>query len=325
MLMNIPGLFDLQVNGYKGIDYSSPELTEESFIGSCHELINAGTGIFLPTIITSSEELYKRNLQLIDKAIVKGKLSDHIPGLHIEGPFISAENGARGAHTLEWVRPADPVLFEKIIEWSGNRVRLLTLASEVHGAAGLTGLAVSKGILVSLGHTHATKNEMLTVVGQGATLVTHLGNGIAKILNRQENPIINALANDELTAMIITDGFHVTADMIKVILKIKGVSNTIIVSDQSPVAGFPPGKYFTLGNNIVLEENGYLHNPQAGVMVGSSRTLLQCVNHFLSLKLAGIEDAIKMAFQNPLSLVKSKIPESKLYYSKEENKILIKN
>jgi N-acetylglucosamine-6-phosphate deacetylase len=323
--MKIPGLFDLQVNGYKGIDFSSPELTEESFIFCCREIINAGTTIFLPTIITSSEELYHRNLQLIDKAINKGKLSDHIPGLHIEGPFISMEDGARGAHTLEWVRLPDPVFFEKMIAWSGNRIRVLTLAPEVNGAAELTGFAVSKGILVSLGHTHASKNEMIPVIKMGASLVTHLGNGIAKILHRQENPIIAALANDDLTATIITDGFHVTPDMIKVIFKIKGVSKTIIISDQCPVAGFPPGKYFTLGNNIVLEENGYLHNPQAGVMVGSSRTMLQCVNYFLSLKHTGIEDVIKMAFHNPLSLVKSKIPESKLFYSKEENRILIKS
>ncbi len=212
-----------------------------------------------------------------------------------------------------------------MIKWSGNRIRILTLASETKGAAELTRIAVSKGIHVSLGHTHATKNDMLPVIKNGATMVTHLGNGIARILHRQENPIIAALANDDLKVMMITDGFHVTADMIKVIYKIKGVSKTIIVSDQSPIAGFPPGKYFALGNNIVLEENGYLHNPQAGVMVGSSKTILQCVNHFLSLNLAGIEEVIQMAFHNPLSLVKSKVPGSKLVYSKEENRIKLSN
>jgi len=323
--MKIPGLFDLQVNGYLGIDFSSPELTEESFIHCCNELIKAGTGLFLPTIITSSEELYRRNLQLIDKAIIKGKLSDHIPGLHIEGPFISPEDGARGAHNKEWVRPADPELLEKIIEWSGNRIRLLTIASESRGAAELTKFAVSKGILVSLGHTHATKNDMLPVIKSGASLVTHLGNGIARILHRQENPIIAALANDDLKVMMITDGFHVIPDMIKIIIRMKGISNTIIVSDQCPIAGFPPGKYFALGNNIVLEENGYLHNPEAGVMVGSSKNILQCVNHFLSLNLGGIEDAIQMAFHNPLRLIKAKIPESNLYYSEKENRVNIGN
>jgi N-acetylglucosamine-6-phosphate deacetylase len=198
---------------------------------------------------------------------------------------------------------------------------LLTLASENPGAASLTKLAVSKGILVSLGHTHATKNDMLPVIESGASLVTHLGNGIARILHRQENHIIASLANDDLKVMMITDGFHVIPDLIKIIIRMKGLANTIIVSDSCPVAGFPPGKYFALGNNIVLEENGYLHNPEAGVMVGSSKNILQCVNHFLSLNLGGIEDAIQMAFHNPLSLIKAKVPESNLYYSKEENKI----
>ena len=131
--MKIPGLFDLQVNGYKSVDFCSAELTEDAFVYASRELIKNGTSLFLPTVITSSPEVYQRNLKLMVKAIVKAGLEEHIPGFHLEGPFISPEDGARGAHAKEWVSKPDTGLLDQMILWSENKIKLLTVAAEIPG------------------------------------------------------------------------------------------------------------------------------------------------------------------------------------------------
>src|SRR6056297_3494149 len=147
--MEIPGYIDLQVNGFKGVDFSSSELTEERFLYACRELIKSGTIVFLPTIITSSTEIYERNLQMISKSIQRDDLKDHIPGIHLEGPFISDVDGARGAHNSEWILQPDLIFFDQLVEWSDGKVKLLTIAAELEQSDALCRHAVDKGVTVS--------------------------------------------------------------------------------------------------------------------------------------------------------------------------------
>jgi len=311
----IPGFIDLQVNGYLGVDFSSPDLTEDSFAHACECLFQAGTAAFLPTVITSPLEVYERNLPILASVMARDEFRCRLPGIHLEGPFISPEPGAVGAHHPEWVREPDVYTFKQINSWANQTIRLLTLAADRQGADELAGYAAEQGIVVSSGHTLATPTDLERLAQAGATALTHLGNGLPHLLHKFNNPLWAGLADDRYTAMLIGDGHHIPNGVLKAMIRAKGISRTIIVSDAAPVAGLPPGRYTTLGNEVVLEESGLLHNPQKGFLVGSSATMMACMNHIASLNLFSLDELLDLGFYNPLRLIgvpTSSIPTVKL-------------
>lgn len=302
-MFKVPGFIDVQVNGFLGVDFSQNDLSEAELIRVSKELLNRGTAAFMPTIITNSEENYKRNLPILAKAMKAPELQGRALGIHAEGPFLSDKPGAVGAHNPDWVKAPSIEFFKKMQEWADGQIKILTIAAENEGAAELTKYAVSQGVTVSLGHHLATYDDLRKCADAGATLLTHLGNGIPNEVNRHENAIWSGMACDGLTAMIITDGHHLPPTVIKSIIRAKGIENTIVTSDASPIAGMPPGEYNTLGNCAILEESGLLHNPEKKCLVGSSATVLQCVNYLASLGFLTPEEMIQVAFTNPLKAI----------------------
>ncbi len=297
------GFIDLQVNGYKGIEFSDIDLNEENFIYATREILKTGTAAFLPTLITSSREVYANSLAVISKVIKRDEFKDAILGIHLEGPFISKEVGAVGAHNPNDVHEASIEYFEQLQEMSDNNVKLLTIAAEVAGAKELCEYAAQHGVSVSLGHQMALDADVEKLAKAGAKALTHLGNGIPNLIDRHSNTLLAGLAQDELTAMIITDSHHLPDSLIKVIIKTKGVDKVIVVSDASPIAGLAPGRYNMLGNDAVLEENGLLHNPEKKCMVGSSAMMLDCMNYLASLDILSEEELLKVGFYNPLKMI----------------------
>jgi len=299
----MPGLVDLQVNGYKGVDFSGPDLTEADGAQACRELLAGGTTAFLPTLITSPAEIYARNLPIIAKVLDEEEFRGRVLGIHLEGPFISPQDGARGAHSAQWIRRPDVTYLEELIRLADGKVRLLTIAADQSGAEELARYATGRGITVSLGHHMANEQDLERLVGVGAKALTHLGNGVPALLPRHQNPVWAGLANDDLAATIIADGHHLPAPMLKTIMRTKGSERCIIISDASPLAGLPPGEYWSMGANVRLEENGKLHNPATGYMAGSSATILDCANHLAALGLVSPHALIRMLFYNPLRLI----------------------
>jgi N-acetylglucosamine-6-phosphate deacetylase len=311
-----PGFIDLQVNGFLTIDFSSPELTLEEIIKASNGLRERGTIGFLATIITSAPETYERNLPLLVKAMKAEATQGVILGIHAEGPFLSSKPGAVGAHNPEWVKTPNIEFFKQMQQWAEGNIKLLTIAAENEGAAELTKYASNNGVAVSLGHHLATSDDLKRCADAGAKLLTHLGNGMPNEINRHQNPLLAGLGEDQLTAMIITDGHHLPPALIKTIIRTKGIAKTIITSDASSLAGMPPGNYYAMGNNVVIEDSGLLHNPEKQCLVGSSATMLQCVNYLASLNLFSPEDIIHMGFTNPLKMInldKSELTSSNGY------------
>jgi N-acetylglucosamine-6-phosphate deacetylase len=301
--MQIPGFIDLQVNGFKGISFSDLDLTEERFVYACKNLIEEGTVAFLPTIITAPLEVYEQNLRLIAKAMRRDDLKKHILGIHVEGPFISEKDGARGAHSIDWVRKPDNNLLDKLNLWADGKIKMLTISADLDRTDELCRHAVDLGITVSLGHQLATEDDLERLATSGARSLTHLGNGLPNTLPRHKNPLWAGIANDDLIAMIITDGHHIPPSIIKTVIRTKGISKVVVVSDAAPIAGLPPGKYNTLGNDVILDESGFLHNPEKGHLVGSSATMLDCINYLASLDLLSQDDLLNVGFYNPLKLI----------------------
>lgn len=301
--MKMPPLVDLQVNGFEGVDFSSPQLSEDDFIRSCRAIGKTGTCAFLPTVITSPSDVYRRNLPLMVQVMEREEFQGRLLGFHLEGPFLNRQNGAIGAHNPDWVCACDSTYLKQLTEWAEGKIRLITIAADIDGAEELTGYAVERGIAVSLGHHLAGTEELDRLVRAGATALTHLGNALPHQMSRHENPLLAGLAHDSLSAMFISDGHHLPPALLKTIIRTKGVDRCIVVSDVAPIGGLSPGRYQTLGNEVVLDENGHLYNPKTGYMVGSSCTLLECLNVLAALDLVTPRELVAMASNNPLKLI----------------------
>ncbi len=299
----VPGLVDLQVNGFKGVHFSDPSLTRESFALACRGVLEAGTTAFLPTLITSPAEVYEHNLPIIAAAVLSEEFRGRLLGIHLEGPFISAKDGARGAHDSRWIAEPDVGYLDKLLEWADGQVKLLTIAAELQGAEDLARRACSRGIAVFLGHQMASEADLHRLVQAGAVSLTHLGNGVPAMLHRHVNPVWAGLANDDLAATIISDGHHLLASLLKTIIRTKGPGRCVVISDASSPAGLEPGEYEVLGHRHVLDENGRLYVPATGYLAGSSATMLDCMNHLASLDLVSPDELIAMGFHNPLRLI----------------------
>ena len=301
--MGIPGFVDLQVNGHLGGDFGDLTLTAESFARACRELLGKGTAAFLPTISTSPPEVYEQNLPILADAIESAEFRGRVLGVHLEGPFLSPAPGARGAHNPDWMRPGDLDVLKHLLDLARGHVRMLTIAPEAERAEQLARYAADRGIAVAVGHTLAGPDDLRRMIDAGATCFTHLGNGLPNLIHRHHNPIWAALAEDALSITIITDGHHLPPEAIKTMVRAKGVERTIVISDASHLAGMPPGRYSTIDNEVVLEPSGKLHNPAKQCLVGSSATMIQCMNHLASLGLLGLDELSAVGFANPLRLI----------------------
>lgn len=298
------GFCDLQVNGFVGVDYTEENLTGEAFRESAYELLKRGTILFVPTIITSFEESLTRNLKVISKVLDSDPvLARHIPGFHLEGPYISSEPGAVGAHNPKAVRPPSCEELDRLQECCGQRIRIITVAAEVPGLDKFIPYAVSKRIVISCGHQLASAEDLERAALAGAQCVTHFGNGVPNMMPRHENPVVNGLGETRLKLMFIPDGHHLPLNFLKMLLKVVPISRLIAVTDAASAAGLPPGRYRVLGNDAVLEPNGRLHNPVGNHLVGSSATMVECMNVLNNLALIGYEDILKLGLHNPLALL----------------------
>ena len=227
-----PGLFDIQINGYNGIWFCSPNLTVSQVSQVTQALVNRGIAQYFPTLITASFEALRHGFQTLEKAVATSEIvAATVAGYHLEGPFISAENGPRGAHPMQHVRPADYSEFSRLQEAAGHRIKLITMAAESPGAVSFIKACCRDDVVVSIGHTAATEEQIDAAVDAGARLSTHLGNGAHGLLPRHPNYIWEQLSNDRLSASIIADGFHLPSSVMKCFYRCKQSERLILTFD----------------------------------------------------------------------------------------------
>jgi len=303
------GFVDLQVNGFLGVDFSSPELDVEQVRRVVIALLDRGTAAFCPTVVTSRLESYEHTLPVLARAMEEPDLAPHLLGIHLEGPFLSPEHGARGAHPKKHLHPPSVNLYEKLRALASDRICLLTLAPELPGALELIRHARRTGAQVSLGHHIADRDTIARACEYGATAVTHLGNGIPNQIARHPNPLWDQLDEDRLSAMLIVDGHHLPDAFVRVVARVKGPDRLIVVSDAAPVAGLAPGRYEVLEQEAVLEESGRFWNPRENHLIGSSASALECVNRLAAVSSFTEAELWRVGRDNPLSLVRKSLGE----------------
>lgn len=293
-----PGLIDNQVNGFKGIDFSSNSLKPSDVECVVTGLWKAGVTTFLPTIITNSFKRILDCLTVLSRAQKSEVVSRAIPGYHLEGPYISPQDGYRGAHQKRYVRNPDWDEFCRWQEAAEGKILQVSLAPELDGAVPFIKKCVKSGIVISLAH-HAASNEQIDrAIDAGARLTTHLGNGCANMIHRRENVLWPQLANDRLTATMICDGFHLTPEMVKVFYRAKTHRRIILTSDMTLLAGQKPGEYVVDGQKMLLEKNGRITLPSQKVLAGASLTLNRNVEKMIRFSGCPLRQAVDMASRN---------------------------
>lgn len=302
--MERKGFVDLQVNGYFGVDLVSPGLTPDDVHRMTAELLSRGTIGYCATLITADVEIYRRNLALVAKTMEESGARGRLLGIHMEGPYLSTKEGARGAHDARLMRLPDPDEFDRFQEWAQGRIEILTLAPELPGAIRLIEhIAARYRTKVSVGHHLAPREVLHQAADAGATLITHLGNGCPNMLPRHESIIIYQMVEDRLHAGLIGDGHHLPDDFIRVALRCKGLDKVFIVSDCAPIAGFPPGEYETLGNRVQLTSAGRIQHVSAMHLVGSGNNMAECMRHLVARKLLTVDQAWQVGLKNPLAIL----------------------
>jgi N-acetylglucosamine-6-phosphate deacetylase len=300
-----PALFDLQINGCDGHSFNSERLTADAIRHVAAVCRRHGIAAFCPTLVTNSTEALLHGFTTLRRACEEDSaLARAIPAFHLEGPYISAEDGPRGAHSARHVRPPDWDEFRRFQDAANGRIRLVTLAPEHNGALEFIERLTASGVVVALGHTAATGPRLRDAVAAGARLSTHLGNGSHALLPRHDNYIWEQLANDELWASVISDGHHLPAAVLRCLLRVKTPARAILTCDASSLAGLPPGRYREWDQEFEVSPQGKVVVPGTSYLAGSAVFTDTCVG--LAMRLAGVtlRDAVDMAGARPRALLR---------------------
>jgi len=299
-----PALFDLQINGCLGISFNSPTLTDEQVRTVVEECLGHGLGGLLPTLVTGSFDQIAHGISILRRACESDPaVGAAVPGFHLEGPYISPDDGPRGAHPKEHVRNPDLDEFRRWQDAAGGRIRLVTMAPEPPGALRFIEAVSATGVVVAIGHTAATPAQIRDAVSAGARLSTHLGNGSHAVLPRHDNYVWEQLAADGLWASLIPDGHHLPDSVIKVIVWVKTPARSIITCDASALAGLPPGRYREWDTDLEVLPDGKVVLSGTPFLAGSGVFTDACIP--IAMRAAGVSlrDAIDMAGARPRELL----------------------
>ena len=286
----IPGLIDIHVHGSYGHD--TMDATPEALHAMARFFASHGVTSFLPTTVsTASEDI----TAAIDNISTTEQPSDgaQILGVHLEGPYLNME--FKGAQPPEHIRSPDP---KEYLSWLANgEVRLITLAPEIEGALSLIDHGVSQGIQFAVGHSGASYEEMVTATDQGLRQATHTFNGMLGLHHRQPGTAGAVLADDRIYAQVIADGVHLHPAIVKLLVRCKTPSRTILITDAMRATGLADGEY-DLGGHVITVKDGVART-ETGSLAGSTLSMDMALRNMIRFTGLSLSEAIPMATSVP--------------------------
>lgn len=301
-----PGFVDLQINGYGGKEFNDSALTPDDVEKISLSQDACGVVAYCPTITTHSFDVQLNAMRTIAAACEKSRaVADRVLGIHLEGPYISVEDGPRGAHPRQHVRPPNWDEFQRYQEGAKGRIRIVTLSPEYDDAPEFIRRASDSGVVVAIGHTSADSRQIQAAVDAGARFSTHLGNGAHPRIRRHPNYIWDQLADDRLFASLIVDGHHLPPSVVKSFVRGKTPGRCLLVSDITGMAGMPPGRYekTTLGAVEILDDGKMVVAGQRDLLAGAALPMGVGVANVMRFADVSLGVAIKMASIMPAQLV----------------------
>ncbi|HEY2056655.1 MAG TPA: N-acetylglucosamine-6-phosphate deacetylase [Solirubrobacterales bacterium] len=290
-----PGFLDLQVNGFAGVDFSTPG--DEGYAVAAAALLAAGVTAFQPTIVTAALDSMVASLAAVQAA---GGGAGGRLGAHLEGPFIAPSRP--GAHDPSAIVPPDLAALETLL--AGGAVSQMTLAPELPGALDLIDALVARDITVSLGHTEADAATAHLAFDRGASAVTHLFNAMRPPAPRDPGIAFAALARDDVFITLIVDGHHLADDTVRTAWRAAG-ERLVLISDAVAAASAPDGDY-TLGGTVPIHAEGGTVRTADGALAGSTGSMLDAVrnSHALGIPLAA---ALHAATEAPARMARRRL------------------
>ena len=272
--------FDLQVNGFAGVDFQDAALTLADLQRAVAALARHRTGGILLTLITDRiDALVAKLAQIESYRAADPVIAAMVVGYHLEGPHLSALPGYHGAHAPELMMAPDRAAFDRLQAAAGGNVRLVTLAPELPGAAEYIRHVTAAGTRVAIGHSAASEAEIDAAIAAGLTLCTHLGNGVPMELPRHDNIIQRLLARDELTAVFIADGLHVPPQVLRNFVRAKPAGKVLFTTDCMAAAGAGAGRFRIGRLAIEVGADGVVREPGKPNFAGSSLTMDRCAEN----------------------------------------------
>lgn len=293
------GLVDLQVNGYAGFNVN--DISSGTLAGLRGALREVGVTTFVPTVVTGSRDHVRHTVSAVAAARkTDPALATAIPFVHLEGPYISAEDGPRGCHDALLVRPPELAEFDDWQAAGEGVIGMVTYSPHWPDSVDFARALRKRGVRVAIGHTHATPVQIHAAADAGASFSTHLGNGAHATLPRHPNYLWSQLADDRLTAGFIADGQHLPADTFTAMLRAKGLDRAYLVSDVVAAGGMPPGRYrLPVGGEVEVTADGRLVVAGTPYLAGASAPLSHGVSTAMDLAGLSLADALRLATTNP--------------------------
>jgi len=299
-----PGFIDVQVNGFAGVDYNDPAASAEEIGRSLRVMFSTGVTRCFPTVITGPSEIMAgalRNMAKAKRSFESAGMAEGtaIEAFHVEGPHISPDDGPRGAHPKGSVRPPDIEEFKRWQEAADGLVRLVTVSPEWPQAPAYVEAVTRTGVVVSVGHTKATSEQIRAAVDAGATMSTHLGNGAHATLHKTNNYIWDQIAEERLSPSFILDGIHIPAPFFRSAVRAKGVAHSVLVTDAVMPAMCKPG-YYQLGiEEVELKADNRVVLRNQDRLAGSSLRMDRAVGNAVRMGRLSLLEALAMATVNP--------------------------
>ncbi|MCZ7648162.1 MAG: N-acetylglucosamine-6-phosphate deacetylase [Planctomycetota bacterium] len=301
MALDERGYFDIQINGYKGVDFHKDDLSGEELRGVCEALNADGNDGILLTITTEKLEFMTARLARVAKLRAQDKrLQSMIWGIHVEGPFLNERPGYKGAHPEDAIHPANVEEMKRLLDAADGLVRLVTLAPERDPGFATTKYLHGKGVVVSAGHCDPSLDELKAAIDAGVSMFTHLGNGCPMQMHRHDNIVQRALSlYKHLWLCFIPDGAHVAFPALGNYLRAAGFERTIVVTDAIAAAGMGPGTYKLGRWTLTLGEDMVARAPDGSHLVGAAITMPQCEKNLVEKVGLSREDARRLLVANP--------------------------
>jgi N-acetylglucosamine-6-phosphate deacetylase len=293
--------FDLQVNGYAGVDFNQDDLTADQLHRACERLAADGVDGILATIITEhTGQMAARITRLAELRQGDPLAQRLIAGIHVEGPFLNPADGYRGAHPADAVLAADSGIMEQLLDAGDGLVRLVTLAPECDEALKVTRLLAQRGITVAAGHTDASLEQLKSAVQAGLSMFTHIGNGCPATLPRHDNIIQRALSlREQLWFSFIADGVHVPWFALGNYFRAVGLERCVVVTDAIAPAGLGPGQYRFGRWRLNIGADLAARGPDGSHLVGSAGTMQGSYRGLVEQLGLSPEEAVRVTSDNP--------------------------
>lgn len=264
-------LFDIQVNGFAGVDFQQLGLTTAEMRRAVDGLAAHETSQIFATLITDTIPALSAKFENLERIRAEDPVvAAAVCGYHLEGPWISPEPGYCGAHDPRCMGAPDARDFERLQAAAGGNIRLVTLAPEHVGSGEFIRQLRSQSVHVSLGHTNASLGEIETAIEAGACFCTHLGNGVPAEMPRHNNVTQRLLSFDELTAFFIPDGIHLPPFVLKNFFRTKPSGKALFTTDCMAAAGAPSGIYRLAHHELEVGEDRVVRAPGTSGFAGSA-------------------------------------------------------